>query len=103
MANPVYDITFCPGTDCPLRERCWRFRAARPARFDSFGSSPFDAATGACESFWDLAEVAPTAEAIRDRAYHRWVAEGRPEGRDEAHWTAAEAELQAAFTASLEP
>ena len=32
-------------------------------------------------------------EAIARRAYEIYEAEGRPEGRDEAHWRRAEAEL----------
>lgn len=33
--------------------------------------------------------------AIRERAYALWVAEGRPEGRAEAHWKHAEQEYDA--------
>lgn len=35
----------------------------------------------------------PRADAIRTRAYEIWKAEGRPEGRDEAHWLQAKREL----------
>jgi hypothetical protein len=31
---------------------------------------------------------------IRERAYHIWLEEGRPEGRDREHWQRAERELQ---------
>ena len=31
----------------------------------------------------------------RERAYHFWVAEGRPHGRHEEHWKAATIELEA--------
>lgn len=32
-------------------------------------------------------------EQVRDRAYQLWEAEGRPHGRDQAHWFQAEREL----------
>lgn len=35
-------------------------------------------------------------EAVARRAYEIWEAEGCPEGRHEAHWTMAEAELRSA-------
>jgi len=34
-------------------------------------------------------------EAIRLRAYRLWESEGRPNGRDEAHWQQASRELRA--------
>ena len=39
----------------------------------------------------------PTAEEIALCAYGIWEKEGRPAGRDAAHWRQAEAQLQAAF------
>ncbi len=37
----------------------------------------------------------------RERAYAIWQAEGCPEGRDMAHWLAAEAELVATLPSTL--
>lgn len=34
-------------------------------------------------------------EAIRERAYHIWLREGRPHGRDFEHWVQAQVELEA--------
>jgi hypothetical protein len=34
---------------------------------------------------------------IRTRAYQIWEGEGRPQGRDEAHWLRAESEIRAAL------
>ena len=34
-------------------------------------------------------------EAIQERAYHIWVREGRPHGRDFEHWVLAQVELEA--------
>jgi hypothetical protein len=34
-----------------------------------------------------------TAERIRQRAYEIWEREGRPEGREQAHWEQAEREV----------
>ncbi len=44
-------------------------------------------------------------ELLKARAYALWEEEGRPHGRDEAHWAAAEAELfgSAADAPAAEP
>lgn len=34
-------------------------------------------------------------EAVKERAYHIWVREGRPHGRDFEHWVQAQVELEA--------
>src|SRR5512139_3399556 len=34
-------------------------------------------------------------EAIKERAYHIWIREGRPHGRDFEHWVQAQVELEA--------
>jgi hypothetical protein len=34
-------------------------------------------------------------EAIRERAYHIWVREGCPHGRDHEHWVRAQVEIEA--------
>lgn len=95
------DLTHCYGGACPLRNRCYRFRAERYARFDAFGHEPWDAATQRCEHFWDLTALAPTEAQVRDRAYHRWLAAGRPEGTADQDWHAARAELEANLRARL--
>ena len=38
-------------------------------------------------------------EAIRERAYHLWIADGQPEGKAEIYWLNAQHEL---FTTSVE-
>jgi hypothetical protein len=35
-------------------------------------------------------------QAIRERAYHLWVADGRPDGSADQHWLAAQREMLAA-------
>ncbi len=96
-----YDITQCPGVDCPLRERCYRFRAIPAARQDWFGRAPYDPPTNRCDHFWDIADLAPTEAHVRDRAYVLWQREGCPEGRAEAHWHQARAELDRQFASLL--
>jgi hypothetical protein len=38
-------------------------------------------------------------EAIRERAYHLWIADGQPEGKAEVYWLSAQREM---LTTSLE-
>lgn len=97
------DITLCEGEGCPLRGSCVRYRAERLGRYNSFGVSPYSAARGGCEEFLDLAAQRPTEQRIRERAYHRWLAEGRPEGQADRHWAEAEAELMRLFEEGLRP
>lgn len=46
------DITMCQGTDCPLRDRCYRFVAKPDKLWQSyFANVPYDSATNQCEAF----------------------------------------------------
>jgi hypothetical protein len=40
-------------------------------------------------------------EAIRERAYHLWIADGQPEDRADIHWLDAQRELLATSVESL--
>ena len=40
-------------------------------------------------------------QAIRERAYHLWVAEGRQDGNQVAHWLTAQREILASSLGSL--
>ncbi len=95
------DLTRCAGTGCPRRNECLRARLAPVARFDHFTRTPWDALRGVCEHHVPLPVV--DDEAVRTRAYHRWLAEGRPEGRADAHWHDARAELLAQRDQWLSP
>ena len=46
------DITMCPGTDCPLKETCYRY-TAKPTQFSQsyFVDPPIK--DGECDYFWD--------------------------------------------------
>ena len=96
----MVDVMMCPGGACPLRQRCYRYRAV-PRGQDCFGAAPYDLEAGACDLFWDVARLAPTDDAIRTRAYYLWLAAGRPDGAAVAHWCAARAELLAAAARAL--
>ena len=40
---------------------------------------------------------------IKDRAYHIWLSEGRPHGKDEEHWHRAEREVAAEEGGTAKP
>jgi hypothetical protein len=45
------DITMCPGTDCPHKEKCYRFTAKPDEYWQSyFMNSPIK--DGKCEYYW---------------------------------------------------
>ena len=87
------DVTMCHGGTCPLRQRCYRYRAIGEGRQTYFGSLPFDAARGTCDQLWDIARLEPTDDNIRTSAYYLWLAAGRPAGTADEHWAAARTKL----------
>ena len=46
------DITKCKGTDCPLKETCYRFLAMEVLRQSYFIDVPFK--DGKCEYYWNI-------------------------------------------------
>jgi hypothetical protein len=82
---PVY----CYGDGCPLRAGCYRHTQPAPGR-DRFAALPYDALSGTCAEH--ITNI-PTAEHVREAAYHLWLRRGRPEGQAEAHWREAYAAL----------
>ena len=56
------DITMCTGGDCPLREKCYRYRATPIPQWQSyFQQPPIDAEIIAgkdtCTHFWPLTDT----------------------------------------------
>lgn len=48
------DITKCLGTDCPFKERCYRFTApSNRLRQSYFTEIPFDKEKNECKEFYD--------------------------------------------------
>ena len=49
------DISMCSGVDCPLKEKCYRYRAV-PTEFRQsyFTVPPFK--DGNCNKFWDISK-----------------------------------------------
>lgn len=45
------DISKCKGTDCPLKEKCYRFTAPAGEWQSWFIETPFK--DGKCEYYWD--------------------------------------------------
>jgi Protein of unknown function (DUF2934) len=81
------DITLCGGGSCPLKNRCYRYTAEVFGRQDFFGSMPFNSMTNQCDYFFD------NSEQIKKQAYLIWLAQGKPEGQEIAHWVQAEEEI----------
>lgn len=46
------DITMCPGTNCPMKKDCYRYKAIPSENQDHFFSAPNDG--GKCTFFWKL-------------------------------------------------
>ena len=81
------DVTHCPGGDCPWRHRCRRHTAEVLGRTDFFAQPPWRGDDGACDHYdADLVVV----QRIRERAYRKWLDDGRPDGQALAHWLRAD-------------
>ena len=50
------DITMCEGRDCPLKEKCFRFKA-NPAKMCQtyFSEAPYK--DGECDYFWPIEKM----------------------------------------------
>lgn len=85
-----YDISMCPGQDCPLKQDCYRFTAEVLGRQDFFAQAPYNFNNNCCEFFMSNR---PTDTQIRLRAYKIWEKVGCPDGESAEHWRQAEIEL----------
>ena len=85
-----YDILFCYGEKCPLKENCLRFTGIAYGRRDFFGKIPYDFKSDYCEHFWD---DRPSDEKTRQFAYKLWPDNGYQPGRASAYWFQAQKQL----------
>lgn len=47
------DISMCKGTDCPKKEKCWRFKAPINELWQAYlVDVPYNKKTKKCELFW---------------------------------------------------
>jgi hypothetical protein len=85
-----YDITLCPGQNCPIKQRCYRFSAKVRGRKNFFAKVPYIFNTNSCEYFIinRLDE-----DRIRLKAYEIWQQMGCPNGYSIQCWLQAEKEL----------
>ena len=54
------DITKCKGTDCPLKETCYRFLAMVGLIQSYFKDVPFK--DGKCEYYWNIKQLSLTKQ-----------------------------------------
>lgn len=47
------DITMCEGTNCPIKETCYRFKA-QPSTYQSYFTEPPINSNGECEYYLEL-------------------------------------------------
>lgn len=52
----MVDISMCSGKNCPLKEKCYRFKA-KPNKFmQSYFTIPPIKEDGTCEHFWEMSD-----------------------------------------------
>ena len=85
-----YDITFCAGQDCPIKENCLRFTGVAYGRTNYFGSLPYDFTKKHCEHYWD---DRPSEDNTRLLAYKLWQQAGSIPGKDLDYWLIAKNQL----------
>ncbi|MBD2593160.1 hypothetical protein BCD64_25505 [Nostoc sp. MBR 210] len=86
-----YDITLCPGKNCPIQKNCYRFTAEIIGRQDFFVEPPYSFVNNCCEYF--ISNL-PDESAIRVKAYEIWQKKGCPGDKAWENWLEAEKELK---------
>lgn len=57
------DISMCPGTNCPLREDCYRYQAKPDKYYQSyFTEVPYDDFHKDCDFYWKMEEKKKSEE-----------------------------------------
>jgi hypothetical protein len=52
------DISKCKGTNCPLADTCWRYKAPGNEYYQSyFTEVPYDHKSHGCDHYWQMHEV----------------------------------------------
>jgi hypothetical protein len=51
------DISKCPGTDCPRKEKCYRFTAPANEYAQAYFAEPPIKEDGTCDLFWGPAQT----------------------------------------------
>lgn len=46
------DISKCVGTDCPLKDQCYRYTAPASEHWQAYIAPPYNAEKGDCDMFW---------------------------------------------------
>ena len=85
-----YDITLCPGKNCPIQQSCYRFTAKIPGRKNFFARIPYNFNTNSCEH---LIGNRPDENQIGLKADQIWQQMGCPNGKSVECWLQAEKEL----------
>lgn len=85
-----YDITLCPGENCPIKQNCYRFTLEVVGRQNFFTQIPYSSNTNSCKHF--ISNL-PSEEKIRIKAYQIWQQMGCPNGQSLEYWLQAEKEL----------
>lgn len=81
-----------------MKGQSLRFSSFPPALVALLDAGSFNSACGIMAATADADLIKPAPEQVADLAYRIWDAEGRPNGRDRAHWLEAEARLSALFS-----
>ncbi|MBA3921573.1 MAG: DUF2934 domain-containing protein [Nostocaceae cyanobacterium] len=85
-----YDVTMCPGKNCPIKQDCYRFTSEILSRQDFFGEIPDNFTTNSCKHFINNH---PPEDRIRLKADEIWQQMNYPNGNSVEHWLQAEKEL----------
>ncbi|QXE22499.1 hypothetical protein B6N60_01182 [Richelia sinica FACHB-800] len=85
-----YDLTMCPGKNCPIKHSCFRFTSKICGRQDFFVHTPYNFVSNSCK---DFISNRPDVEKIRLQAYKIWQQQGCPDGQSLENWLQAEKDL----------
>jgi hypothetical protein len=71
------DFCMCPGGECPIKNRCYRYRAIHDLAQPYFRDIPYDFVKNECQGFKDINKTSAPVRKIDDESWDLIVAKDR--------------------------
>tara|TARA_R110002167_G_scaffold82498_5_gene225108 strand:+ start:2917 stop:3159 length:243 start_codon:yes stop_codon:yes gene_type:complete len=76
------DLTMCPGDECPIKNKCYRYRAVQELAQPYFRDIPFNFEKHECQGFKDINETSASVRNIDDKSWDLIVASDREKSNE---------------------
>tara|TARA_R110000868_G_scaffold228587_2_gene481537 strand:+ start:1111 stop:1338 length:228 start_codon:yes stop_codon:yes gene_type:complete len=72
----------CPGNDCPIKNKCYRYRAVQDLAQPYFQDIPFDFKNNQCNGFKDIDKTSGPVRHLDDKSWDVIVAKDRSKSNE---------------------